>query len=86
MAAQMPPASAARPRRRRLSVADYVQGVLGGDRTTLGRTITLIESARPDHQQLARKIVDEVLPHTGKAIRLGITGVPEPRHAQPGSE
>ena len=42
----------------------------------MSKTITLIESERPDHQQLARKIVDEVLPHTGKAIRLGITGVP----------
>ena len=53
-----------------------IKGVRKQDRRLLSKTITLIESARPDHQQLARKIVDEVLPQTGKAIRLGITGVP----------
>ena len=53
-----------------------IKGVRNQDRRLLSKTITLIESARPDHQQLARKIVDELLPHTGKTIRLGITGVP----------
>ena len=53
-----------------------IKGVRKQDRRLLSKTITLIESARRDHQQLARKIVDEVLPYTGKAIRLGITGVP----------
>jgi LAO/AO transport system kinase len=53
-----------------------IKGVRKQDRRLLSKTITLIESARPDHQQLARIIVDELLPHTGKAIRLGITGVP----------
>jgi LAO/AO transport system kinase len=54
----------------------YIKGVRKQDRRLLSKTITLIESSRPDHQQLARKIVDELLPHTGKAVRLGITGVP----------
>ena len=53
-----------------------IRGVRKQDRRLLSNTITLIESARRDHQQLARKIVDEVLPYTGKSIRLGITGVP----------
>lgn len=53
-----------------------IKGVRKQDRRLLSKTITLIESSRPDHQQLARKIVDKLLPHTGKAIRLGITGVP----------
>ena len=53
-----------------------IKGVRKQDRRLLSKTITLIESSRPDHQQLARKIVDELLPHTGKATRLGITGVP----------
>jgi LAO/AO transport system kinase len=53
-----------------------IKGVRKQDRRLLSKTITLIESARPDHQQMARKIVDDVLAHTGKAIRLGITGVP----------
>jgi LAO/AO transport system kinase len=54
----------------------YIQGVRSQNRRILSKTITLIESSRPDHQQLARKIVDQLLPHTGKAVRLGITGVP----------
>lgn len=54
----------------------YVTGVLNRDGLTLARTITLIESTLPDHQALARTIVDRLLPHTGKSIRIGITGVP----------
>ena len=54
----------------------FIKGVRAQNRRILSKTITLIESSRPDHQQLARKIVDELLPHTGKAVRLGITGVP----------
>ena len=53
-----------------------VKGVRKQDRRLLSKTITLIESSRPDHQQLARKIIDELLSDTGKAVRLGITGVP----------
>ena len=54
----------------------YINGVLSGERRVLSKTITLIESSLPAHQQLARKILDALLPHTGKAVRLGITGVP----------
>jgi LAO/AO transport system kinase len=54
----------------------YVKGVLLGDRLTLARTITLIESTLPAHQKLARTIVDLLLPHTGAGVRIGITGVP----------
>ena len=54
----------------------YVDGVLAGNRRLLSKTITLIESALPAHQELARTIVDGLLPHTGHAVRLGITGVP----------
>jgi LAO/AO transport system kinase len=53
-----------------------IRGVRAQDRRLLSKTITLIESSRRDHQQWARKIVDELLPHTGNAVRLGITGVP----------
>jgi LAO/AO transport system kinase len=53
-----------------------IKGVRKQDRRLLSKTITLIESSRRDHQQQARKIVDQLLPHTGKAVRLGITGVP----------
>ncbi|TKB28137.1 methylmalonyl Co-A mutase-associated GTPase MeaB [Desulfopila sp. IMCC35006] len=55
---------------------EYVDGVLNRDRLMLARTITLIESTLPAHQELARTIVDLLLPHTGKGFRIGITGVP----------
>jgi len=54
----------------------YVDGVLARDRRILAKTITLLESSRPDHQALAREVLDDLMPHTGLAIRLGITGVP----------
>ncbi len=54
----------------------YVTGVLNRDRLTVARTITLIESTLPTHQELAQTIVDRLLPYTGRGIRVGITGVP----------
>lgn len=54
----------------------YVEGVLQGDRRMLSKTITLIESALDHHRDTARAILDQLLPHTGRAVRLGITGVP----------
>ncbi len=53
-----------------------VDGVLAGDRRLLSRCITLVESSLPAHQEAARRILGALLPHTGKAVRLGITGVP----------
>jgi LAO/AO transport system kinase len=50
--------------------------VRDGDRATLARAITLIESRRGDHQKRARALVQELLPATGNAIRVGITGAP----------
>ncbi len=55
---------------------EYVEGVLSQDRLLLARTITLIESTLPAHQELAKNIVNQLLPYTGKGVRLGITGVP----------
>jgi LAO/AO transport system kinase len=52
------------------------QRVLSGDRRALARAITLIESRRPDHQQQAEQLVERLLPATGKAVRLGISGTP----------
>ncbi len=59
-----------------LTVEDYVQGVLAGDRSTLARTITLIESSAPAHFDLAQAVLSQLLPHTGRSIRVGITGLP----------
>ncbi len=62
-----------------MNVADpkaYIDGVLNQQRRMVSKTITLIESSLPAHQQMARKIIDSLLPNTGKAVRFGITGVP----------
>ncbi len=58
------------------TVDDYVKGVLAGNRSMLARAITLIESAHPDHHALAQQVLIQLLPHSGKADRIGITGVP----------
>ena len=47
-----------------------------GERASLARAITLVESKRADHQQAAHRLVQELLPETGKAVRVGITGSP----------
>lgn len=59
-----------------LSLDDYVAGVEACDRAVLGRAITLIESSRPDHQALAQRLLAALLPRTGGAHRVGLTGVP----------
>jgi LAO/AO transport system kinase len=53
-----------------------VRGVLDGSRADTARAITLLESTRPDHRHLAQQVLTELLPHAGKAVRVGITGVP----------
>ncbi len=56
--------------------ADLARGIRSGDRATLAKAITLIESKRADHRKAAHLLVQELLPATGKAVRLGITGAP----------
>lgn len=62
--------------RRAVSVPDLVAGVLAGERMRLARAITLVESNRPAHFEQAQHLLKELLPRTGGAIRIGITGVP----------
>ncbi len=62
--------------RRQLTVDDYVEGVLKCDRTVLARAITMVESNAPQHFALGQEIIQKILPYTGKATRVGITGVP----------
>ena len=54
----------------------YIQGVLDNNRLMLARTITLVESTLATHQDIAKNVINALLPKTGKAVRLGITGVP----------
>ena len=70
------PSPAPVPKRRKLALQDYVEGVLKGDRAVLSRAITLVESNAPAHFDLARQVISAVLPRTGGAVRVGITGVP----------
>ena len=58
------------------SLQDQIDAIRAGDRATLARAITLIESKRDDHRKSAHQLVQELLPHTGKALRIGITGSP----------
>jgi len=54
----------------------YIEGVLEGNRRVIAKTITLVESSLTAHQELAKTIIDTLLPYSGKAVRIGITGVP----------
>jgi LAO/AO transport system kinase len=60
----------------RLTLQQYKEGILNGDRVVLARAITLIESALHADQQSAASLIDSILPSTGKSVRIGITGVP----------
>jgi len=64
------------PPRRNIDVNTYADGVLAGDRSMLARAITLVESNAPHHLASAQNLLQRLLPHTGKSIRIGITGVP----------
>ena len=59
-----------------ISLNDYVNGILSGNRTILSRAITLVESSLPKHFNLAQKIIEKCIPFSGKSVRIGITGVP----------
>jgi LAO/AO transport system kinase len=63
-------------RRRMLSAAEFVKEILAGNRVVLSKAITLIESTNPDHHSLAQEVIEGCLPHSGKSVRIGITGVP----------
>lgn len=58
------------------STTEYVDKILAGDRVFLSRAITLIESRQAKHQEQAQEILTACLPHSGRGIRIGITGTP----------
>ena len=59
-----------------MSPEEYAQGILAGNRTILSKAITLIESSLSAHYQVAQEVIALCLPHSGKSVRIGITGVP----------
>src|SRR5271168_4265775 len=56
--------------------AALLRALRRGDRRALARAITLVESSRPDHREQAERIIEALLPETGKAVRIGISGPP----------
>ena len=65
-----------RKKRRQMTTDEYVAGILDGNITILAQAITLIESNNPVHYAQAQEIIERCLPHSGKSVRIGITGVP----------
>ncbi len=63
-------------RKKELTFKEYTDGILSGDRSVLSQAITLVESTLPKHNELAQKLINHCLPHTGNSIRIGITGIP----------
>jgi len=63
-------------KKRILSVQQYVDGILNGDITILSQAVTLVESSKPEHQEIAQEIIVKCLPFSGNSVRIGITGVP----------
>lgn len=65
-----------RYKRRELSVADMVEGIVKGNVTVLSQAVTLVESVNPDHKAKAQEVIEKCLPYSGKSVRIGISGVP----------
>ncbi len=63
-------------KKRSLSVQQFVDGILNGDITILSQAVTLVESSKPEHQEIAQEIIVKCLPFSGNSVRIGITGVP----------
>ncbi len=62
--------------KRRSTRKDLLNGILNGDRIRLSQAITVVESQRPEDQQMAAELLDSLITHTGGSIRIGVTGVP----------
>ncbi len=65
-----------RVKRRVMTTNEYVEGILRGDIAILSQAITLVESLLPEHYAQSQQIIQACLPHAGKSVRVGITGVP----------
>lgn len=54
-----------KPKKRQLSVAEFVEGIVKGDITILSQAVTLVESVKPEHQVVAQEVIEKCLPHSG---------------------
>ena len=65
-----------KPKRREFTVDEYVEGIVKGNVTILSQAVTLVESLKAEHQALAQEVIEKCLPHSGRSVRIGISGVP----------
>ena len=65
-----------RARRKTYTVSEFIEGILKGNITVLSHAVTLVESAKHEHQVIAQEIIEKCLPFAGQSVRVGITGVP----------
>lgn len=63
-------------KKNRLNTQEYITGILQHDRYILSRAITIVESSLESDKVLAQEIIENIMPYTGKSLRIGITGVP----------
>lgn len=61
---------------KQFGIDDYIAGIKASDKRILGKAITLIESKKSEHRDLADQLLKRIIPFTGKSVRIGITGVP----------
>ena len=60
----------------KISTEDFINGIKSGNKRLIAKAITLVESTKPEHRNQAEELLKQILPFTGKSIRVGITGVP----------
>lgn len=70
------PGDSGKDRPKESGIAEHAAKVMAGDRRALARAITLIESTRPDHRRQAEALLEQLLPKSGKSLRIGISGPP----------
>ncbi|MDR3193846.1 MAG: methylmalonyl Co-A mutase-associated GTPase MeaB, partial [Tannerella sp.] len=63
-------------RPKQYTTSEFTEGIFRGDIAILSQAVTLIESARDEHHRQAQEIIERCLPHRGRSVRIGITGVP----------
>ncbi|WP_033542367.1 methylmalonyl Co-A mutase-associated GTPase MeaB [Planococcus sp. CAU13] len=65
-----------KPAKKAMDIGEIAEGVIEGSRLHLGKAITLLESSNPEDKREGQQLLNRLLPHTGKCLRIGITGVP----------
>lgn len=65
-----------KPQQRKLNLDEIIREMQAGNRTALGKAITLIESNASHHFDQAQELLQKIMPHTGNSVRIGISGVP----------